>query len=197
MRWAREVWVHAHFDRLCRQFHVETAVDLSCVLRACMEKNDSIVYVGFSFKAKRPYYGLVHNRKPQERRQEHWRAMPQHSSGMEIEREQKYSYMSHNGGAAKWYFLPYNVITCGPVIDMIPILKLNTLETGSSRNSLTLWIAWHSPGHCTYLCRMAKGVCMCMTREEVTWLQGEISITVWRLQFLLVMLMVADINDTI
>ena len=55
MRWAREVWVRAHFDRLCMQFHVETAVDLSCALRACMEKDDSIVYVGFSFASKRPY----------------------------------------------------------------------------------------------------------------------------------------------
>ena len=88
-----------------------------------MEKDDSIVHVGFSFRTKRPYYGLVHNRKPQERWQEHWRAILQHGSGMATEREQKYSYMSHNGAAAKWYFLPY--ITCGQVI---PILRLKTLE---------------------------------------------------------------------
>ena len=31
--------------------------------------------------------------------------------------------MAHNGGAAKWHFLPY--ITCGQVI---PILKLKALE---------------------------------------------------------------------
>ena len=31
--------------------------------------------------------------------------------------------MAHNGGGAKWHFLPY--ITCGQVI---PILKLKTLE---------------------------------------------------------------------
>ena len=42
---------------------------------------------------------------------------------MTIERGQNYSYMAHNGGAAKWYFLPY--ITCGQVT---PILKLKTLE---------------------------------------------------------------------
>ena len=67
MRWATDVGVRAHFDRLCRQFQVETAVDLSCALRACMEKDDSVVYVGFSFRVKRPYYGLVHNRAPQKR----------------------------------------------------------------------------------------------------------------------------------
>ena len=134
MRWAREVWVRAHFDRLCKQFQVETAVDLSCALRACMEKDDSIVYVGFSFKSKRPYYGMVHNRAPHGRWQEHWRAILQHGSGIAIEKEQKYSFMSHNGGAAKWHFLPY--ITCGQVI---PILKLKTLEAriiGMYPNSL-------------------------------------------------------------
>jgi hypothetical protein len=88
-----------------------------------MEKDDSIVYVGFSFKSKRPYYGLVHNRAPHGRWQEHWRAILQHGSGIAIEKEQKYSFMSHNGGAAKWHFLPY--ITCGQVIH---ILKLKTLE---------------------------------------------------------------------
>ena len=52
MRWTREVWVCAHFGRLCRQFHVETAVAVLCVLQACMEKDDSVVYVGFSFRTK-------------------------------------------------------------------------------------------------------------------------------------------------
>ena len=37
MRWAIEVWVRAHFARLCRQFKVETAVDLASALRACIE----------------------------------------------------------------------------------------------------------------------------------------------------------------
>ena len=66
-----------------------------------MEKDDSIVYVGFSFRTKRPFYGLVHNRKPQQRWQERGRAILQHGSGMSTEREQTYSYMAHNGGAAK------------------------------------------------------------------------------------------------
>ena len=134
MRWAREVWIRAHFDRLCKQFQVETAVDLSCALRACMEKDDSIVYCGFSFTSKRPYYGMVHNRAPHQRWQEHWRAILQHGSGMAIEKEQKYMFMSQHGGAAKWHFLPY--ITCGQVI---PVLKLKTLESriiGMYPNSL-------------------------------------------------------------
>ena len=49
------------------QFQVETAVGLSCATRACMEKDDSIVYVGFSFSVKRPYYGMVHNMEPHQR----------------------------------------------------------------------------------------------------------------------------------
>ena len=61
---------------------------------------------------------------------EHWRAILQHGSGMATEGAQKYSYMSHNGGAAKWYFLPY--ITCGQVI---PILKLETLDDRIIKNS--------------------------------------------------------------
>ena len=88
-----------------------------------MDKDDSIVYVGFSFKSKRPYYGLVHNRAPHGRWQEHWRAILQHGSGMAIAKEQNYSSMSHNGGAATWHCLPY--ITRGQVI---PIQKLKNLE---------------------------------------------------------------------
>ena len=84
-------------------------------IRSCMLASAS--------KTKRPYYGLVHNREPQQRWQEHWRAILQHGSGMATEREQSYSYMAHRGGAARWHFLPY--ITCGQVI---PILKLKALE---------------------------------------------------------------------
>ena len=72
---------------------------------------------------KRPYYGVVHNRPPQQRRQERWRAILQHGSGLAIEKELKYSYMAHNWNAARWHFLPY--ITCGQVI---PILNLKALE---------------------------------------------------------------------
>ena len=66
------------------QFQVETAVDLSCAIRACMqlEKDDSVVlrlmYVGFNFSVKRLYCGMVHNREPHQRLQEHWRAILQH-----------------------------------------------------------------------------------------------------------------------
>ena len=81
------------------------------------------MYVGFSFGVKRPYYGMMHNRAPPKRWQVHWRAILQHSSGLATEKELKYSYVAHNGNAAKWHFLPY--ITCGQVI---PILKLKVLE---------------------------------------------------------------------
>ena len=45
MRWAREMWVMAHFDGMCKQFQVETTADLSCALRTCMAKGNSTVCV--------------------------------------------------------------------------------------------------------------------------------------------------------
>ena len=47
MRWAPAVWVRAHVDRVCKQFWMETAVDLSCAFKACIktESDDSVVYV--------------------------------------------------------------------------------------------------------------------------------------------------------
>ena len=41
------------------QFQVDTAEELVAKLRVCMDRDDSITYVGFSFSSKRPYYGLV------------------------------------------------------------------------------------------------------------------------------------------
>ena len=54
IRWAREVWVRAHFVRLCRQFRVRTAEDLASALRAGTGTENSIAYVGLSFRVKRP-----------------------------------------------------------------------------------------------------------------------------------------------
>ena len=86
MRWGRETWVRKHFERTCSQFQVETAVDLPFAIRACMEKDDSVVYVGFNFGVKRPYYGMVHSRdsarEPHQRWHAHWRAILQHGSGI-------------------------------------------------------------------------------------------------------------------
>ena len=84
----REVGSNA-FREDVHAFQVETAVNLSCEIRACMEKDDSIVYVGFSFGVKRHYYGMVHNREPHQRWQEHWRAILKHGSGMATEKELK------------------------------------------------------------------------------------------------------------
>ena len=53
------------FRRLCEQFCVVAAVDLANTLIACMERNDSVVYIGFNLKVKRAYYGIpymVHER---------------------------------------------------------------------------------------------------------------------------------------
>ena len=71
LRWARETWARGIFRRLCDQFCVDTAVDLASALLVCMKKNDSIVYIGFNLQVKRAYYGMVHERAPHERWQEH------------------------------------------------------------------------------------------------------------------------------
>ena len=59
MRWAREVWARKHFDKMCMQFLVKTAVDLLCAIRACMGKDYSIVYVGFNFGVNHMYTVIV------------------------------------------------------------------------------------------------------------------------------------------
>ena len=81
------------------------------ILFACMERNDSIAYIGFNLKVKRAYYGMVHERRPHERWEEHWRAVLKHSASIASETERKYEYMARHGGAASWLFLPY--ISCG------------------------------------------------------------------------------------
>ena len=67
LRWAREKWIRSLFRCLCMQFQVDAAVELAMKLRVCMDRDDSIIYVGFSFRSKRPYYGLVEARAPHER----------------------------------------------------------------------------------------------------------------------------------
>ena len=85
---------------------MDIVVDLSNILIACMKRNDSIVYIGFNLKVKRAYYGMVHERRPHERWEEHWRAVLQHSAGIASETERNYAYMARHGGAASWLFLP-------------------------------------------------------------------------------------------
>jgi hypothetical protein len=123
LRWARETWARGIFTRLCNQFCVDTAVDLASSLSVCMTRNDSIVYIGFNLQVKRAYYGMVHERSPHERWQEHWRAVMQHSANLASETERKYAFMARHGGAASWLFLPY--ISCGQVI---PRHRLHSLE---------------------------------------------------------------------
>ena len=66
LRWAREKWIRSLFRCLCMHFQVDTAEELAVKLRVCMDRDDSIIYVGFSFGWKRPYYGLVEARAPHE-----------------------------------------------------------------------------------------------------------------------------------
>ena len=67
LRWAQEKWIRSLFHCLCMQLQVDTAEELAVKLRVCMDRDDSIIYVGFSFGSKRPYYGLVEARAPHER----------------------------------------------------------------------------------------------------------------------------------
>ena len=117
---------------------MDTAVDLADALIICMKINDSIIYIGLNLQVKRAYYGMVHERTPHERWQEHWRAVLQHSAGLASEIERKYEYMARHGGAASWadswLFLSY--ISCGQVI---PRHRLHSLELkiiGLNPNSL-------------------------------------------------------------
>ena len=66
LRWAREKWIRSLFHCLCMQLQVDTAEELAVKLRVCMDRDDSIIYVGFSFGSKRPYYGLVEAHAPHE-----------------------------------------------------------------------------------------------------------------------------------
>ena len=114
---------------------MDTAVDLANVLITCMKRNDSIVYIGFNLKVKRAYYGMVHERPPHERWQEHWRAVLQHSAGIVRETEREYEYMARHGGAASWLFLSY--ISCGQVIDRHRLQNLEQKIIGLYPNSLS------------------------------------------------------------
>ena len=111
LRWAREKWIRSLFHSLRLQFQVDTAEELARKLRVCMDRDDSIIYVGFSFSSRRPYYGLVEARTSHKRWVEHWRAIRQHQTGLMTTRDEKFAYMAANGRSNQWFFLPY--ISCG------------------------------------------------------------------------------------
>ena len=88
-----------------------------------------MIYVGFSFSSRRPYYGLVVDRTSHERWVEHWRATRQHQTGLMTTRDEKYAYMAANGGINQWFFL-HDIVTyisyaCGTQIELS---KLQHLE---------------------------------------------------------------------
>ena len=91
-------------------------------LRVCMDRDDSITYVGFSFRSMRSYYGLVEACPPHKRWVEHWRAIKQHRTGLAVSREEQYAYMAANGGISQWFFLPY--ISCGKQIELNRLQQL-------------------------------------------------------------------------
>ena len=99
MKWVGGTCVRRRFRSLCDQFCVNTVVDLAeiMILNTCMKINDSF---GFNLKVKRAYYGVVHERRPHERCEEHWRAVHvlQHSASIASATELKYGYMARHGG---------------------------------------------------------------------------------------------------
>ena len=105
------------------QFQVDTAEELAVKLRVCMDRDDSIIYVGFSVRSKRPYYGLVEACAPHGRWVEHWRSTRQNQAGLTTTRNEKYAYMAANGGIGPCFFLPYT--SCGRQIELN---KLQHLE---------------------------------------------------------------------
>ena len=109
-------WMVALFRCLCMQFQVDFAEELAAKLRVCMDRDDSIIYIGFSFGSKRPYYGLVEARARHEQWVEHLRAIRQHQIRLASNREEKWADMAANGGISKWFFLPY--ISCGQQIEL-------------------------------------------------------------------------------
>jgi hypothetical protein len=114
MRFSRQKWVRGLFSQLCEQHKCATAVDLAACFLTIMNREDSIVYIGFCFYAKRPYIGMVHERRPYRRWEEHWRGTLQASQGELCER--KYGYMHDNGGAKSWFFVPW--VSCGETISL-------------------------------------------------------------------------------
>ena len=113
---------------------MDTAAYSADTLAACMKRNDSIIYIGFNLQVKRAYYGMVHERTPHERRQEHWRAVLQHTAGLASGTERKFEYMACHGGAASWLFLPY--ISYGQVIPHHRLQSLAQKIIGLYPNSL-------------------------------------------------------------
>ena len=88
MRFTRKRWVRRWFWRLCNECQCDTAVQLADILRAQMDRDDSIIYVAFSFVTSRPYIGAVEARCPILRWNEHWAAIQK--SGRGEGSEQKY-----------------------------------------------------------------------------------------------------------
>ena len=127
VRFAREQWLREHFELLCTQWGVHTAVELAEILTRTLtstsvEEHTSIIYIGMSIQVKRPYIGLVENRNPINRFEEHWRQIQLHKRGEVAQVDHKYSYMASTGGC-QWLFLP--LLSCGMVI---PKARLETLE---------------------------------------------------------------------
>ena len=64
MRFTRHRWVRRWFWRLRNEWQCDSAVQLAESLRIQMDRDDSIIYVAFSFASSRPYIGELEPRCP-------------------------------------------------------------------------------------------------------------------------------------
>ena len=127
LRFARETWGRDTFAEIAANLGVCTAVDLQkkigYTLGADTAEHCSTIYVGISLRVKRRYYGLVLDRNPMLRFEEHWKAIKQHHQRSEPITEWKYTYMAAHDSAENWIFLP--LICCDMVL---PRHRLRGLE---------------------------------------------------------------------
>ena len=82
-----------------------------------MDRDDSVIYIGFSFHLKLPYYGLVEDHAPHKRWVEHWRSIRQHQTGLHMMREEKYAY-NHGSEWRSQSMVLLTLILCGRQIEL-------------------------------------------------------------------------------
>ena len=111
---------------LSKQWGVNSAVRLARHMQEQLFEKEcepnSLIYLGFAMTTKRPYVGMVRERNPMCRFQEHWAAICRHRRQTVDEVDPKYAYMARSG-VGDWFFLP--IVVCDGII---PERRLRQLE---------------------------------------------------------------------
>ena len=126
LRFAREKWLRRVWRVLSKQWGVNSAVRLARHMQEQLFEKEcepnSLIYLGFAMTTKRPYVGMVRERNPMCRFQEHWAAVCRHRRQTVDEVDPKYAYMARSG-VGDWFFLP--IVVCDGII---PERRLRQLE---------------------------------------------------------------------